>query len=354
MKIEASIETLTPVHVGSGDKYLAVDFTILDGKVIFIDIPKIFEWLAERGDNPFKVAEKIAKGDLRVEDLVDPYSFKLKEVPFTGEKRRREILRHIHTAGKLYIPGSSIKGAIRTVLLWKAVKEDTKLLNFAINTIKEETRKQRVSANLLRRLDDKLENRVFRDSNLDKKPVKKPGDPKNDLMRGLRVTDTTSFKKQRVYEVNVLGTDLSILAECIDAGDVAEVEINIDEFTVSYLNEKLDFDDVVEASMDFARELVQKELEYKRYSKETKQEFKNLLKSRGLILRLGWGVGWYSTTIGMLLITHPEFENPSKYCLRKKLGLGRKPRSMRTSRNFPATRKVTSDGKPLGWVAIYE
>jgi len=36
------IETLTPIHVGSGDKYTAVDFTILRDRVIFLDAPMIF------------------------------------------------------------------------------------------------------------------------------------------------------------------------------------------------------------------------------------------------------------------------------------------------------------------------
>jgi CRISPR-associated protein Csm5 len=334
------IETLSPVHVGDGDKYTAMDFVIEDGKVIFLDILTVFQELDRRGEDVMEVAEDIGSGRLRMEDIVDDvHEFKQREVRFVGGERGRgkEIMKHIQSTGRLYIPGSSIKGAIRTALLWKAVKDDERLIDWVIQYTKRE---EKINT---KKVDDKLEAKVFRSS----KRLNKD-DPKNDMLRALRITDTTPFTQSTVYEIKFVNMrGFTDLAECIDAGDSADVEIDIDEYTLSVLDQRLDFDDVKEAAREFAEEIVKTEME-RGYPERTKNEFKNVLRSKGLPLRIGWGIGWFSTTIGTLLITKPEFES-----IRRKLKLGRRPRGRGFSRNFPVTRRITWDNKPLGWIAIH-
>jgi len=346
--MKTKVRTLTPVHVGSGDKYLSLEFELYENKVIFLDVEKIFEDLAEKGEDLLKVAEEVARGE-KLASLVDTSRYRVRETPFTGKHSREEILKHIQTSGRPYLPGSSIKGAIRTVLLWKAVKDDPSLLDFALKSIKNKIEKNRINAKLLRSLDDELENRVFRRSKI----VNRKGDPKNDLLRALRITDTTPFRKVRVYEVDVLGTELSLLVECIDSGDEADVELAVDDFILNCMHGlNLDLDHVAEASREFAAELIRvekgrlKEFEAKECLTELKV-LESEIKKNSIILRLGWGTGWYSTTIGTLLKTRKEFES-----LRRRLGLGKKPGSRGVSRNFPVTMKVTSDGKLLGWIKI--
>jgi len=337
------IEILSPVHVGSGEKYTAIDFTITDGRVIFLDISRVFQELERRGEDLVKVADDVGRGRLGVEALIEDIGeLKRREVPFTGVRRRREILKHIQSAENLYIPGFTIKGAIRTAILWKAVKDDHRLLEWTVEYLKNQIRKgERLDP---RKLDDKLEAKVFRSSEL-----LKNDDPKNDLLRALRVTDSNFFRKSRVYEVKFLSMrNFSVLVECIEVGDSAEVEIEIDEIILSYLGQKLDFDDMMNATREFAEEIVNAEV-MRSYPERTKNEFRDVLKARGLILRIGWGIGWYSTTIGTLLRTHREFED-----IRRGLKLGRGPRSKRLSRNFPVTRRVTWDDRPLGWVSVHE
>lgn len=340
------IETLTPVHISSGDKYLAVDFAVIGNKVIFIDMLKFFQEIERTGANPIEVAQKIAKGSSVNDFIKDLSRVKEYEVPFTGRRVRREILKHIKTNGKLYIPGSTIKGAIRTALLWKAVKDDRTLLNKTIQLIKRKIGNRKyLNRKELTRLDDELENIVFRKSKL---TIRKD-DPKNDVLRVLRVTDTLPFKKGKVYEIKFLGMrNFSQLVECIDYGDSSELDIEIDDYTVSFMDQKLDLDDIGIATKEFTEEIVKTEMN-RNYPERAKNEFRNVLKVKGIVLRIGWGTGWYSSTIGTLLKTHPEFEN-----LRKKLGLGKNPRTGRFSRNFPMIRRVTFDDRPLGWVAIHD
>ncbi|RUM34779.1 MAG: type III-A CRISPR-associated RAMP protein Csm5 [Archaeoglobus sp.] len=345
------IETLTPVHIGSGDNYLTVDFVLVGNRVVFIDALKFFQEV-EKTANPIEVAQEIAKGNASVKDFIEDLSkIKEYEVPFVGHKVRREILKHIKTNGKLYIPGSTIKGAIRTALLWKAVKDDRSLLNKTIQLIKQKIENRKfIGRKELTRLDDELENIVFRKSRL----TPKENDPKNDIFRVLKITDTSPFEKCKVYEIKFLGMrNFSQLVECIDYGDSAELDMGIDEYTLSFMDQKLDFDVISEATREFAEEIVKTETN--RYPERTKNEFRNVLKAKGIILRIGWGTGWYSSTIGTLLKTHPEFESLRKSeSLRKKLGLGRNPGTGRFSRNFPMIRRVTFDDRPLGWIAIHD
>ena len=65
-----------------------------------------------------------------------------------------------------------------------------------------------------------------------------------------------------------------------------------------------------------------------------------------LFIKVGWGSGWYSTTIGTRLKTHPKFEE-----LRRKFGLGRNPKTKKVVNDYPKTRRIANN-KPLGWIKI--
>ncbi|RLI77782.1 type III-A CRISPR-associated RAMP protein Csm5 [Archaeoglobales archaeon] len=343
------LEILTPVHIGSGDKYLSMDFVIKGNRVVFIDPMKFFEEIEKKGLDPVDVAKEIGEGKKSIEDFVKDLSkIKTREIAFNGRTPRREILAHIKSREKPYIPGSSIKGAIRTAILWKEVNENRKLLEWTINHIKEKLRRSKkgyLEKRDLTRLDDELEEKVFRKARL----TEKRGNPKNDLLRALRIYDSEFIDGFSVYQINFLGMrNFSVLAECLDAGQRAKVEVDIDEFALQYLSQKLDYDYILSVTREFAEKIVEVEVN-RNYPPEVKREFKNVLRANGIILRLGWGTGWYSSTIGTLLKTHPEFES-----IRKKIGLGRNPRTGRFSRDFPLIRRITSDSRPLGWISIHE
>ncbi len=340
------VKTLTPVHVGSGDRYLAVDFVIMKDKVVFIDPLKFFEEITHKSYDLVNVAREIAEGKSIGDFIEDISKLKTGEVPFIGKKKRNEILEHVKCCGMPFIPGSTIKGAIRTALLWKAVKDDRSLLDWTIKHIKNVAGKRRyIKREELKRLDDALESKVFRKSSKD---------PKNDVLRALKVTDSTQFHRKVVYEIKFLGMgNFSQLVECINFNDSAEIEMQIDKCVQEFMDLKLmgqriDLDTVREAAKEFAEEIVKTETK-RNYPEKTKEEFRKVLRAKGIVLRIGWGIGWYSTTIGTLLKTHPDFES-----LRRKLGLGKNPRFKRFSRNFPVVRRVTCDDKPLGWVAIHD
>ena len=333
------IEVLTPVHIGSGDKLLMnLDFIVKGNRVIVLDTPKLFDYLIERGYDAVDIA-KVELRELIEKEGIDVENFKKYVLPFTGAVRS-EISEHIKTGGKPYIPGSSIKGAIRTAVLWYAVKNDRKLLDYAIKSLESKVSRSRGKiAKILKEADDELERVVF------------GRDPRNDIMRAMRVEDSKPFNSLRVYEVRVLGSrGIGVSVECIEGGKT-EVGICVDDSVLKSIDSNYkefvkDFDTIAEITREFSEALIDAELEYN-YFEKTKAEFRAVKKCKGMILRLGWGTGWYSKTIGLLLKTHPKFES-----LRRRLGLGWSRRTKRFYDIFPKTRRVTVDGKPLGWVCI--
>ncbi len=338
------IRTLTPVHIGSGNKLTRMDFIVKDGKVIVLDTPELFRALEGKGCDLIKIVDELSHrnlDDLAKDFDIDAMNFKLYEARLVGSVAS-EISEQIKSGGRPYLPGSSIKGAIRTAILWHIVKNDRSLLNFAIKSL-ENLARSRITPKALKQADDRLEKRVFGE------------DPRKDFMRALKVTDSTNFGKLAVYEVRILGSSVrGVCVECIDENDCAEVEIEIDEKVLADVEiaSKLkehglnDVDRIAEITREFSLSLIEKELSYD-YDGGTKSVFKSIKSCKGMLLRIGWGTGWYSKTIGLLLETHPKFEY-----LRRKIKLGRSPKTGRVSDVFPKTRRITADEKPLGWIEI--
>lgn len=130
------IDTITAVHIGNGNtlKYNN-DFVVSDDYIYIIDPSKILEligtaeldsWLAviERGKSQAEYVKN------KTEALPSKYS-KRKLEKFCEEIFHRDTLKEtIHNGmGLPYIPGSSIKGAIRTALLATLLNKRTGLEN---------------------------------------------------------------------------------------------------------------------------------------------------------------------------------------------------------------------------------
>lgn len=119
---------LTPVHVGAGqekklNQYL--DFFYKDRKIVLVDTSKIYHSLSEKE----RLVFVNHLSDSRLPEfgsyLIDTCKlniddFKIGEIDCPGSKPMQEVFPLISTAGangrSVYLPGSSVKGAIRSVL----------------------------------------------------------------------------------------------------------------------------------------------------------------------------------------------------------------------------------------------
>lgn len=120
------LQTLTPVHIGSGE-ILKENFDyIKDNRFVYIlDSKKLFKLLKDKGFLESKLANALTQGNIKT--IVDKYlsnvpvaNYYIRKIPITPNQREKErpgLREQIYDGlGKPYIPGSSIKGAIRTAL----------------------------------------------------------------------------------------------------------------------------------------------------------------------------------------------------------------------------------------------
>jgi len=130
-----SIETLTPLHVGSGQMLSSVgDFIITNNKIRYLDTEKISKFLLEN-DKVETYLQKIHNTPTGFNNQAE-----LKELGFSIESavlnetelcsNQLNVLNNnilhlfIDANGPKYIPGSSVKGMIKTVLLFHYLREN--------------------------------------------------------------------------------------------------------------------------------------------------------------------------------------------------------------------------------------
>ncbi|CAD6494035.1 MAG: RAMP superfamily protein [Candidatus Argoarchaeum ethanivorans] len=382
--MKCKIKVLSPLHIGNGNELKMVDFYLDDDKKLIkrINFNKFINYCFE---NEINLMEELNKRHYKTgKDFsitkfmdtkgIDPDGFTSYKVPAIIQKREREsefaVKEHVKCGGA-YIPGSSIKGAIRTALMWSFLNEGDNV-NVLFNELDYWLReKGRID---LKKIDDRISQEVF------------GNDAHHDIFRALRISDTNTVGMEHleVSEIKIVGNsqEIPVYVENLKTGTEATFDLHLDEdllntekrepdFKNHKLREYMHVNKICEVCNAFSKKVVEEHLEYnwKKYNHVcTRDTFKNLkseIKSCGdneTVLHIGWGGGWYSTTIGLLVEDHPKFTtslhgNVRNWrlrddTLRYKFKLGNKPRSRDYSINFPKTRRITIEGEPLGWVKI--
>lgn len=117
-KIPCSIEVLSPVHIGSGVKLAKdIDFTYTNDTVTIVPQSELMNYLEQNPDE----MQKFIEGGYKLEKLT--IGSLGKKYPINGERVFDISEFERNGFGKPYIPGSSIKGSLRTIIL-KQVFDD--------------------------------------------------------------------------------------------------------------------------------------------------------------------------------------------------------------------------------------
>jgi len=344
MKVELNLKIESPVHIGSGDSYIEMDFILEENAVKIIDYEKLLSILEFDEERFEKLLELAKAGEVKnkIKEVLSidtiPY-FRIIDFRGTPPKRSLKIQKHIQSFGRAYIPGSSIKGFVRTALLYKYLRDNPEILRNEFEALKEEiSRKKQKKGRIDKRIIAKnLERKIF------------GSDPKKDALRFLRVTDSSFAQKTAIYEVKVIGNpqNIPLYLECIPPGEILKCKAEIEEKFAETDGSigKLKLEDVLEVLRDFTRDIIKSEKSY-RYPERTLNFYLELERKENL-LRLGHSTGYYSKTIGFLL---KDLENFDEF--RRNLELGKNPHTKRFVAKFPKTRRLTFQDIPLGWISF--
>lgn len=350
------LSTLTPVHIGSGTSYSPSEFLITDKKLHRVDINKLFTILDEKSreelithleDPFFQLGSFLKDKNVQISDI-KLYSCDLRSgLP-------NEVNEHIKTNGKAFIPGSTIKGSIRTAILYNLFEEKDVYKISKILELKYWKRTREIQ-NLI----DGYFSGSDRSSSY------------TSFMRFIQISDTNTIKEVSINAINVLEAEKSgwtwykrrnrnviLFNETIDEKKEFNFEMKENYEPTIYKDlrlgkkeEVIDLNKIMELIYNFSSDLIKHEMEFsKKYNIEFLSDFYRRLKSENSIkspvLRLGQGSGYLSTTIGLKLKKYPHiFEKVRK-----------STRGKSYPYEFPKSRKiVVENGKPihsLGWVKL--
>lgn len=355
---------LSPIHIGAGTDKKYGPYEYISAKAKFhkeivpiikrINLPEYYKSLPE------------VKKDELLEYLEDS-RFKLSQLQdksikdFTNytainysTKRIDEIQEHIKTNRKLYIPGSSIKGAINTAIMYDAIghNEIQKIEEFIKNGRKGKY----------------IDNRAYVDFLRDIFSSKKGNYAQNNIMRFIQVSDTNYVSLPKIYDVislqattnesyNYYNRNGNTVRSFIETTDVESLmftlNIKYDEKILEKIHledkkDKLDINYLKKVIYQFSKDYIEYELDYiKKYNVDILSEFYEELENRNSIdkplLRIGSGSGFMMTTINMKI----KQEDPYLFEEIRKMN------TRSYDYEYPKSRKVTcKDNKPLGWIQL--
>ncbi|HID09262.1 TPA: type III-A CRISPR-associated RAMP protein Csm5, partial [Candidatus Micrarchaeota archaeon] len=359
-KIDVELRVLTPVHIGTGTVLTeGFDYVCHNGRTYRIDIDRLAEELYTRDPKLTEQLLRIPPGQLLKPEDLRPDSPYIRYV-LPGEpsgQQFREAIKDPHD--RPYIPGSSLKGALRTIIAWKAWKE----LGLSFSRIHLGSKSKNAAAD--------LEAEIF-----GRDPEKGGRSPHHDLMRALRISDSRPQETAAlaVYQVRVWtkrGSAVPISVEAIKPGTVFQMEASIDESLFSeWAGQARGFpfehrswlEDIGRSAIERAAERLEREFAYWKEAGRKDLPYSllkriNELKNQsgnGFPLQLGFGTGWEGTTIGAPLKGDPDW--PRVY---HDYPMGINPRTKRRTppEKFPASRRVVVNAQghpsaPLGWVWV--
>ncbi|MCL6524695.1 MAG: type III-A CRISPR-associated RAMP protein Csm5 [Thermoflavifilum sp.] len=366
------IQTLTPVHIGSGQILKKnVDFifysNIHNYPIAIIDDSKFLAIIGEEKINKWLHCIE-EKKDLRSEFSRELAKISLDQIAkriiySMTNPGRNELYEHIHNASlKPYIPGSSLKGAIRTALLSYLFRTEPSFFkkNFVLGMMKEK-KYQKLNRKLITHFvadDEIVQNNkdIFRFLHV--------GDAIFDQTKAIFIT---TYSKSKIgWE---LKDNLSQWTECIPDGLSSHLRINFAKQIIE-ANKDKQIQELIKENIGknyvylyssqlfqiinkHTHQLLKKELDFVKheeiddYYREQLQRILDQVadcKQNECILRVGKHNGYLFTTGGWQkeLIDKPEYDNLINSISKRNYD----------NLPFPKTRRFANVGKPIGFVKL--
>lgn len=359
-----TLTTLSPLFIGSGKTLSPYSDFIQDGNsLIYLNQKKIEEAISDKRELIDEYVKEIRRKmnntspDVSLKDFITTRlklpldSVTLRKVPLQGNIGKQQLRQFIATAGRPFLPGSSLKGAFRTAILygWLVNTDDgkknlTKMLDLA------KEKKYHI-------LDDfDIIQRCF-------------GSISEDGFRFLRVADSENIALDKIQAMEVKRTSLleeesdaiPQPAECLMTQTTVNLSIVIEkpnqETGFNFLHEQ-DIKDLFKKTNTFSIKTVDSELGELDNSESDRSAFQSFfkfyeslekqihaLKPTEVILRIGGGKTYFDNSIGHAIDDDSHLISFLKFVDKR---FSKLP--------YPKTRtavmKNNQPFQPLGWVKL--
>jgi CRISPR-associated protein Csm5 len=355
---DLTLSTLTPLHVGSGETLEKdFDYAIFKKRTWVMNTEKVADaFMFDENGRYLPDLETTPPAQLLKPGDFDPNSSLFHYVmPGTphASTTGAAVQAHIKDVfSKPYLPGSSIKGALRTIIFREAYAANGKPLDH-----QPLERSPRWAA-------QKLERALLgKDAN-------------HDLMRAVHVTDSQSLPANdylQLLNAHVFGRSKvgsPIALECVKGDAVFKATLTIDDYLFQdeqaqqqlrfTTNQETWLRHLAQHANDQAHRRIKQEMGfYQARQKEGAARFYRQLASLSkemptdtFLLQVGWGGGWDSKTVAYLLSAGEKEAIIDRYNLAKGKHHKGQP--------FPASRRAVSRGEgdraqaaaPLGWLLV--
>ena len=360
-----TLEILTPVHIGDGlRKVRDIDYYTDNYQTYMVDVDQFATALVEHDPKTLPELEYLDRnnsiGDLIqrhrslvTDEMIQTYPLKCKT---------REILTGIHDGmGRPMIPGSSLKGSLRTALLatWFAElspKDRDRLFHEVKNPKKSKGADQSIVKSLF---------------------GKKPN---YNIMRALQTSDAyfepdeISLIETKIFNLGYDGSwswksirgksaPMRNTLEVLTRGSTTTTQLTLDLFLLGKSGESLRFprhlpdnqDDLIRLVNNHSRDLLEAEMDFFE-DHDPRNDLDGLYRNldiirRGIphdnsamVLRLGWGTGWNS-------MTGDYIDKDWLLQFRQQFHMGK-----RGVDHFPKTRTIALEKNqpiwPMGWIKL--
>lgn len=345
-----AVTTITPLRIGPGGADLLDDLDYVSAERVYvIDQERMFDGLST---DRLKQAEQAAP----LSQLLSPaewQTYARYSLPNpTGRGKVPRLLSHVKNAfGQPYLPGSSLKGPIRTALAWALLQK----------------RAQPVGRGDLgynpRFADDPLMNKLL------------GRDPYHDLLRALQVADSgaiapgdnldllrVSLYSLRGERLQPKGERWSFFVEALRPGAELSLRLRLDDYLLApEIARRVDMeggDRWLRGWMGHCHAFSEEVIKYEQsfyahygppelaaFYDDLSTQAQNVVAGQEALLQLAWGAGWLSKTVGLYL------SDEELALVREQFRLGRAGVA-----EFPKSRRLVERGggpsAPLGWVRL--
>jgi CRISPR-associated protein Csm5 len=361
---QLTITTLSPLHIGTGSTLRrGFDYVTHKGQTWVFDAAALAELLFDQDPQDFeRMAQGAPAGDLIRDNEYHPdnpiFRYVMKGEP-RAVSRGAELQEQIKDAwDRPYIPGSSLKGALRTALMYVGWQQ--RQLQFDPRNLKDNVK---FAA-------QPLEQQV-----LGGKPGR-PGDAPNfDLLRILQVSDSNPDEQKRLRLLNVQvaagnKTGSPIELEAIPREVTFTASLTLDGFLrkeepvrqMGWEEDQLKWIKAIpRVANHFTKTRLNQELArwensgapIRSFYLTLARTFGELNERSEFLLQLGWGGGWDSKTLGDLLTGNSQafFQVVKRF--ERQMD---RQRSFRKGDRYPKSRRVIVRDEqpqmPLGWIRV--